>query len=69
MKKICKNCQYYRDYDWSNELKAGWCSNSKSPKALVQVKEDDTCPEFYECGKKAPLWMRKLAKILERLTK
>ena len=65
MKKICKNCQYYREAHFIPNMTDFWCSNSKSPKVREHVKEDDTCPEFYQRGKKAPLWMRALGKHLD----
>jgi hypothetical protein len=56
MKRICKNCQYWRDGDW--------CSNSKSSKWLIHLIGDNSCNQFYAAGLKAPLWLRLLNKIM-----
>lgn len=69
MRKICGNCQYFRESEW--------CSNSERPAlanfiALIAqynyyqaVNKDWTCSEFYQRGKKAPWWMRFINWILQ----
>ncbi len=56
MERICKNCSYYRE--------SGYCSNSESRMALEPTFADGCCSEFYPRGKKAPLWMRLVNKLL-----
>ena len=61
--RICKNCQYYRDNSW--------CSNSKGPLFFAlregKLSANQTCKEFTQRGKKAPLWMRATNKVLSWL--
>jgi hypothetical protein len=62
MKRICQNCQYYRE--------GKWCSNFVSEHYRyamavdVFVHPENTCGQFAEYGKKAPLWMRVFNKIM-----
>lgn len=66
MKRICKDCQYYRE--------KSWCSNSKSPSfrygnrdypfVEVFMMADGTCDQFTERGKKAPIVLRAINAIL-----
>lgn len=58
-KPICKNCQYFREHVW--------CSNSKSPNFHARVTVIDTCSQYYERDKKAPLGLRVANKILAKL--
>ena len=63
MKRICKNCKYWRD--------ESWCSNSKShmfihfdPTWDTYVDDDDSCNKFYAAGLKAPWWLRLMNRIM-----
>lgn len=79
MKKICNNCQYFRDEKAKTFPMTGdyWCSNSKSDKfrfkmtligdpdvSHIYLQPTDTCDQFSLRGKKAPLWMRAMIKIV-----
>ena len=62
MKKVCKNCQYFRE--------GYWCSNSKSPfyrffYGSTWIAENNTCDQFSARDKKAPWWMRTFNKIMK----
>lgn len=60
-KKICKNCQYFRQ--------DCWCSNSKSPYNFKNVVPDNSCAQFSQRGKKAPLLIRLANKLMEIVLK
>ena len=68
-KKVCKDCQYWREHSAISVDIAGtgnWCSNSQSPKYRMRAAEGETCAKFSERGKKAPLWMRALKKVVKK---
>ena len=68
MKKICKNCQYYRaqgELDQDIPGEGNWCSNSKSPRIRTRVKDGDGCDGFSQRGKKAGIGLRLKVKGLE----
>jgi len=62
MKRVCENCQYFRE--------GYWCSNSKSvywsptPEESLLLFSNFTCDQFSARDKKAPLWMRVFNKIM-----
>ena len=63
--KNCGNCQYYRQPGFIPSMSAGmWCSNTSSEKGLMYVTAKDSCDKFVRRGKKAPLWMRLLNKVM-----
>ena len=65
-KNNCANCVYNRNYLLSTgEPVDNWCSNSKSARFLKIIDEWGVCDEFAQKGRKAPLWMRILNKILK----
>jgi len=66
MKNNCTKCTYRRDYAECDpfELSFDWCSNSKSPRFKDIADNKSICEMFYRLGKKAPLWMRVINKIL-----
>jgi len=69
-KKICNSCQYCRSHGWMDTGIPGigeWCSNSKSPKFSTRVLALETCDEYYQRGKKAPLALRVVNKLLSRM--
>lgn len=63
MKKICANCQYYRE--------GRWCSNAKSENFRFLaaderfVRPEESCSEFMERGKKASLFLQLKNKALK----
>ena len=63
MRKICANCQYFRE--------VRWCSNSKSVHFRFAAREEhfvqatDSCPAFTRRGKKAGLLLRMKIKALK----
>lgn len=64
-KNNCANCVYNRDYMRHDQQTCdNWCSNNKSPYFLMSIADDSTCGRFAQKGRKAPLWMRILNKIL-----
>ena len=66
--KVCANCQYMRPANMLPAFPNGeWCSNSKSSQSLKYVysPKANTCNQFVEKGKKAPLWMRLLNKVMK----
>jgi len=74
MKKICTNCQYFREPGFVPTMPDDtFCSNSKSRYARQYVTGFDTCDQFYKRGKKAPVQLRMLnkaiGKVLEGLRK
>lgn len=69
-KRICKGCNYWRQAGLGDSDIAGagnWCSNSRSPKNRMRSFARDSCKEFSERGKKAPLWIRVVNSLLEKL--
>lgn len=63
MKKVCENCQYFRE--------GYWCSNFASVYFRFSFPEETkitayhTCDEFTPRNKKAPLWMRLVNKVMK----
>ena len=64
--KLCAHCQYFREPNLKASIPTAeyWCSNSKSTFSLIYVYKTNTCPAFSKRGKKAPLWMRLLNKVM-----
>ena len=63
--KVCANCQYFREPAESGAPPyANYCSNSQSEYAMDYVLELDSCDQYTERDKKAPLWMRLLNKVM-----
>ena len=65
LNKTCGNCKYWRDPDMLPTMNKKWCSSSLSDNHLTYTLEDDMCDEFYKRGKKAPLWMRLINKVMK----
>ena len=63
-KKNCEDCQYFRNRNAAMPVMT-WCSNIKSENCLKYVGDDDICDQFTKRGKKAPLWMRALNKVMK----
>ena len=59
MKKICQNCQYWRD--------SLWCSNSQSRHYREEMFADASCAQFAQRGQKAPAAMRAAIKGLRMI--
>ena len=64
MKKVCKNCQYFREGKWCSNF--GSNNFRYSAPVDIFVSENDKCDEFMQPKKKAPLWMRLFNKIMRR---
>jgi hypothetical protein len=61
MKKLCKNCQYFRAPGQMDAGIAGvghWCSNSQSSFFRLRVEGAGTCDQFQAGGRKAGFWLR-----------
>lgn len=56
MMKICENCQFWRE--------KSWCSNTKSVKSRQAVRGTSSCKAFVKLGKKAPVVLRVVNKVL-----
>lgn len=72
MKKICGNCQYWREPGLMDADIPGagyWCSNSQSPKFRTRVGRDDSSEGFTPHGKKAGIGMRLKVKGLGLVNK
>ena len=66
-KNNCRNCTYNRDcIEFGDPFDRGynWCSNNSSDRFTLIIDNDLTCDKYVQKGKKAPLWMRILNKIL-----
>lgn len=61
MQISCENCQYFRE--------GHWCSNSKSPNNREEVLPNETCGQFSQRGKKAPLSLRLANKFISKALK
>jgi hypothetical protein len=61
MKKVCKNCQYFREGYWCSNSKSVWFKNN----GTLWVASYHTCPEFTPRNKKAPLWMQLFNKVMK----
>jgi len=70
-RRICKNCQYWRD---KNTTLGARCYNSKSPLYFYAQDDNFIIPEYFSCkvyipitnaaGIKLPLWLRLLNRIM-----
>jgi hypothetical protein len=49
-KRICNNCQYWRQQNW--------CSNSKSHLVRLRTSSLCTCAAYVQRGQRAPLALR-----------
>jgi len=71
MKRICKNCQYWRDKNTTLDSR---CYNPKSPWYFYAQDDNFIIPEYFSCkvyipitnaaGIKSPWWLRLLNKIM-----
>jgi len=64
MNRKCYYCQYYRKPSKDFLPLGHWCSNSKSSYCGQYVNAWNHCSQFMKRGKKAPLWMRMLNRVL-----
>jgi len=66
-KNNCGNCTYNRsvaEFGDPFDRSDNWCSNNSSDRFTLVIGNDLTCDGYVQKGKKAPLWMRILNKIL-----
>ena len=63
--KNCSTCQYWRK-PMGIFTKGQWCSNSRSFFCMTCTQSYNSCFDYVESGKKAPLWMRIVNKVLRK---
>jgi hypothetical protein len=64
MKRICKNCKYYREGKWCSNFVSEYYRYAMAIDIFVHP--ENTCKQFTQYGKNAPWWMRIFNRIMRR---